>query len=174
MGYSGHVPGKGQVDFTAPLGGVPTFQSPETKLGQGVGGRQSRDVAWFGSNMWEANPITIDKGGFATIGEGERPFREEANGVMVSYAGHVPRSRNVMGAMTKGGVPPFATPDQPLGQTTRFEGAVKRESKVMQEAAGTRKEIARKAVLKSQSKSQSWITKFDPYTTTTQVRWPGL
>ena len=35
VGYSGHVPGKREIDFTAPLGNLPHFQSPDTKLGQG-------------------------------------------------------------------------------------------------------------------------------------------
>jgi len=164
VGYSGHVPGARDVDATAPLGGVPQFinqrpalqsRAPTDPLGQGLAGRPGRDQAWFGARAFDGDL---------------RPWREEANGVMVTYAGHVPRARETMGLMTKGGVPPFSQPNQPLGQTTHFRDAIDRkQARIPEKTAGARKEISRKAVEKKASKSQGWIAKYDPYVTTMQA-----
>lgn len=174
VGYAGHVPGKRDVDFTAPLGAVPMFRPPNGNLGQGAKGRLDR---------WPTCEGVPDGG--------SRPFREESNGVMVSYSGHVPRQKQLIGTAAKGGVPPFASAEQPLGQTTKFSSPERSSPETFstteqaghltravsfgepQLAAGMRhsgrKEIARKQQAKSANKTQAWITKNDPYTTTAQA-----
>lgn len=155
VGYSGHVPGSRDIDFVNPLGNLPQFKEVDAKLGQGIYGRKQRDAAWFAGEPIPGEPP---------------PHRDEANGIMVSYSGHVPRSRNTMGTQSKGGVPPFAVEGVPLGQSTHFKekDATKEEMVAVKEAAGTRKEVAAKKVAKAAGKSKAWIQAHDPYTTTAQ------
>eukprot|EP00966_Prymnesium_polylepis_P210458 4873534-Prymnesium_polylepis.1 len=135
---------------------MPPTQTAHTHLGHGLTGRMQREQAWFGKNAFA---------------ESEPPWRDEANGVMVSYSGHVPRARECFGMAAKGGVPPYAAPGQALGQTTGVQTVAAAPGSVQQqrEAAGTRKDVSRNAVLTNQRKAASWIAKFDPYVTTAQA-----
>jgi len=78
---------------------------------------------------------------------------------MVSYSGHVPRSKEIMGTSTKGGLPPFAKEGVPLGQGTEFVTKPKPASTTIMDIAG-------KKMAMSNAAGKAWIEKNDPYTTT--------
>jgi len=155
VGYSGHVPGSRDIDFVSPLGNLPHFLPEGGKLGQGIDGRKQRDAAWFSGQPVPGDPV---------------PYRDEANGILASYSGHVPRSRNVIGVPAKGGVPPFAAEGVPLGQSTHFKEKIEEGEIITQveDAAGARKDVAAKKTGKAKAKSKAWIHAHDPYTTTAQ------